>query len=235
MAYQQPPWAHTGNNTYFEYREAKEARETRIHRHGDFPSRFLPKVSICRQPCQCRGAHYDRSTYLHLTTATSLCIAHRRKSSHNGQEPWLRRLVPRVQSRKFTTMRSVLLKLRTVTSEQPTALDRLRPWQSFERSRKPIKSGMQSYETEPTSALLPGHLVSLMVRNVPMSKSKLRSDRSSPSSLRRPPQAQSGTVIPGHLSLDMLTATVYTTFGKKRQTPASCSTSHSVAATFTPT
>jgi hypothetical protein len=30
MAYQQPPWAHTGYNTYFEYREAKEARETRL-------------------------------------------------------------------------------------------------------------------------------------------------------------------------------------------------------------
>jgi hypothetical protein len=30
MAYQQPPRAHTGYNPYFEYREAKEARETRL-------------------------------------------------------------------------------------------------------------------------------------------------------------------------------------------------------------
>jgi hypothetical protein len=30
MAYQQPPWAHASYNTSFEYREAKEARETRL-------------------------------------------------------------------------------------------------------------------------------------------------------------------------------------------------------------
>jgi hypothetical protein len=53
--------------------------------------------------------------------------------------------------------------------------------------------------------------------------------------LLRPPQAQPGAIIPSHLSLDMLTATVYTTFGKKRQSLASRFTSHSAAAAFTTT
>src|SRR5271170_546124 len=80
-------------------REAKEARETRIHRHGDFSSRFLPKVSICRQPCQCPGAYYDRTTCLHLTTRQHhFAYAHRRKSSHNASRAWLWRFEPRVQS-----------------------------------------------------------------------------------------------------------------------------------------
>jgi hypothetical protein len=38
--------------------------------------------------------------------------------------------------------------------------------------------------------------------------------------LRRPLQAQSGTVIPSHLFLDMVTATVHTTFGEEEAKPS---------------